>query len=258
VAAPPRLPPHGVDQAPYQVRPNVLKLDPANPSSLPDDGDACGLHRVRAGQASQESRHQNPRIAPIIARRPRASRSADQRSPGSNTERAPRQPGLTRATLDEAGTRHSAAGTPLGRPKQARRGPRLGRSHLGEGECGSTATFPRRSRECRPDHRPASGEERGSRMGSRHSSSFLLRRAPRAVAARAPACGLRSRRSLPGSMSWFAPGFGARPPVLDRPVWRAARGPAVDQPGLCASTPGVHGAAPGTCRVPAVTLRLRP
>ena len=55
----------------------------------------------------------DPRIAPIIARRPRASRSADQRSPGSTTEQAPRQPGLTRATLDEAGTRHSAAGTPL-------------------------------------------------------------------------------------------------------------------------------------------------
>ena len=93
VGAPPRLPPDGVDQAPDHVRPHVLELDPANSSSLPDDGDACGLHRVMAGQVSQQSRHRNPRIPPIIARRPRASRSADLRSPGSRHHSAPARAG---------------------------------------------------------------------------------------------------------------------------------------------------------------------
>ena len=66
--AAPRLPPHGIDQAPDQMRPHVLKLDPANSSSLPEDGDAYGLHRVTPGQASQESRYRSPHSAIIACR----------------------------------------------------------------------------------------------------------------------------------------------------------------------------------------------
>ena len=61
----------------------------------------------------------------IIARRPRASRSADLRSLGSQHHSA--GPARARATLDETGTRRSAARTPLGRPERASGKPRLRR-----------------------------------------------------------------------------------------------------------------------------------
>ena len=73
--APSRLPPDGVDQALDQMRPHVLKPDPANSSSPPGDGDTYGLHRVTAGQVSHESCDRSPH-SPMIACRARASHSA--------------------------------------------------------------------------------------------------------------------------------------------------------------------------------------
>ena len=191
MGAPSRLPPDGVDQAPDHVRPHVFELDPANSSSLPDDGDACGPHRVRARQPSQESRHRNLRIAPIIARRPRASRSADLRSPGSRHHSArPREPHPGQFSI---------GAFPITLPLRRWRGlPRPARP------C-AAATPPRRSEPDWPARASAAGCRaerlqlvlaisrvacagcRGRQRVSRRALGRRSRRAPRVAPGRAPA-----------------------------------------------------------------------
>ena len=83
----------------------------------------------------------------------------------SDRVRATSRPGFALANVVPDASRHFVASgeASAGRPQQARRGPRLGRSHLGECERGSGAASSSRPVDTRPDQRRACGEMRGGR-----------------------------------------------------------------------------------------------